>query len=138
MNRQPVATASNYYHHAYAPHAAHGHHYHDPAAFTSVGYRPLQLPLQHNADQQLSLAHQAGFHNPNFRPHQQQHVLPVRTRQQGRQQQAAMAYPQQTDEELAELQKLSNEYEPEVTVSEGSLSLGDDHEALTMIIFRDR
>ncbi|TKA71516.1 hypothetical protein B0A55_06112 [Friedmanniomyces simplex] len=120
MNHPP--TASNYYYHPYAQQAAYGQ-YHDPA-FTSVGYRPLQLPLQqqqqhhhHSAgQQQLSLA--AGFHNPNFRPHQQQQhfhqqILPVRTRQQVRMQ--AMGFQGQSEEELAELQKLSNEYEPEVT-----------------------
>ncbi|KAK5130340.1 hypothetical protein LTR08_002180 [Meristemomyces frigidus] len=107
MNRQP-----NYYHHAYAQ-AAHQQHYHDPAALVSLGYRPLQLPLQQPSvaeQQQLSLT-AAGFHNPNFRPHQQ--PLPLRPRQQNPQQQT-MEYPQ-SDEDLAKFQKLSNEYEPEVT-----------------------
>jgi hypothetical protein len=133
MNRQPVATASSYYTHAYAPsqQQAHGH-YHDPAAaYVSVGYRPLQLPLQQHqqlqhqgAEQQLAAS---SFHTPNFRPHQLpqqqtvvQQALPVRTRAQLRhqrqQQQQIMAYQEQNADELAELQKLSNEYQPEVTV----------------------
>ena len=117
MDRQPIATASNYYHYAYAPQAAHGQ-YHEPL-LASLGYRPLQLPLQHSAEQhqqQRSLA-AAGFHSPNFRPHHHQ-GLPLRTRAQTRRQQQAMAYQQQSEQDLAELQKLSNEYEPEVTVSE--------------------
>ncbi|KAK3070278.1 hypothetical protein LTR53_010725 [Teratosphaeriaceae sp. CCFEE 6253] len=114
INRQPVPTA--YYQHPYLQHAAHGQ-YHDP----SVGYRPLQLPLQYHqqqpaAEQQLSLV-ASGFHTPGFRPHQQQHLqpqaLPVRTRQQIRRQ--VMAYEGQSEDDLADLQKLSNEYEPEVT-----------------------
>lgn len=120
MNRQPVATASTYYHHAYAPQVAHHAHYHDPATLAALGYRPLHLPLQqhHSAEQQqqqLSLA-AAGFHNPSFRPSHYP-ALPLRTRQQTRRQQQIMAYAGQSDEDLAELQKLSNEYEPEVTVS---------------------
>lgn len=119
MNSQPVATASNYYHHhhhAYAPHASH-QLYHDPD-LALLGYRPLQLPLQqphaHHSTEQQQLP-VAGFHHyPNFRP---QHSLPHRTRQQTRRQQT-MAYQDDLskDEEYAELQKLSNEYEPEVTV----------------------
>lgn len=114
MNRQPVATASPFY--AYHPHE----HYHDPA-LASLAYRPLQLPLQQSERypqrQQLSLAAvpNGGFQQPNFRLHH----LPVRTRQQTRQARAMASFQQQgtTEEELAELQKLSNEYEPEVTVS---------------------
>jgi hypothetical protein len=155
MNRQPVATASSYYTHAYTPSSssqqqvpAHGH-YHDPsaAAYVSVGYRPLQLPTQrqlqhyqHNqvaAEQQLSLAGNSStnsFHHPDFRTqhnHQPslpplQQTLPVRTRaqlrlqqqQQQHQQQVMASYQEQSAEEMAELQKLSNEYQPEVTVRE--------------------
>ncbi|KAK3670729.1 hypothetical protein LTR78_009421 [Recurvomyces mirabilis] len=126
MNHQPVATAPSYYHqHLYAPQLAHGH-YHDPA-YTSVGYRPLQLPTQQvqqqqyaeqqHQQQQLSLAAAGYHHHPAYQAQAQQHsqgqVLPVRTRQQARQQQQVMAYQEQTPEELAELQKLSNEYQPE-------------------------
>ncbi|KAK1030441.1 hypothetical protein LTR33_017096, partial [Friedmanniomyces endolithicus] len=125
MDRQ----ASTYYHHLYAQQAAHAQiQYHDPTA-TPVGYRPLHLPLQQQqqqqhllaAEQQLSLA--GSFHNPHFRPHHQQqqqqqqqfhqHILPLRVRQQVRMQD--MAIQGQSDVEFAELQKLSNEYEPEVT-----------------------
>ncbi|KAK0253740.1 hypothetical protein LTS09_011318 [Friedmanniomyces endolithicus] len=126
MDRQ----ASTYYHHLYAQQAAHAQiQYHDPIV-TPVGYRPLHLPLQQQqqqqhhlaAEQQLSLA--GSFHNPHFRPHHQQqqqqqqqqfhqHILPLRVRQQVRMQE--MAIQGQSDEEFAELQKLSNEYEPEVT-----------------------
>lgn len=119
MHRQPVAS---YYQHAYPPQTAHQGQYHDPAALVSLGYRPLQLPFQQQhqqsvaEQQQLSLA-AAGFHNPSFRPHHQQ-ALPLRTRQQTRRQAQAMAYAQQSEEDLAELQKMSNEYEPEVTVSD--------------------
>ena len=123
MVRVPVATASHYY--AYQqPHQ----HYHDPA-LASLAYRPLQLPLQqqHAAveqqqQQQLSLAATSGFHRPihasppNFELPPPQ--LALRTRQQTRQARTMAQFQQQstTDEELAELQKLSNEYEPEVTV----------------------
>lgn len=124
MHRQPVATASNYYHpHSYTPQALPGH-YHDPAFSSPLGYRPLQVPLQHqHSAEQLSLA-SAGFHTPNFRPHHQPAVtqpgLPLRTRQQTRRhQQANMAYQEQSPEELAELQKLSDNFEPEVIVSQG-------------------
>ncbi|EMC98024.1 hypothetical protein BAUCODRAFT_410942 [Baudoinia panamericana UAMH 10762] len=117
MNRRPVATAASYYHLPYATNSfAHGQ-YHDPA-FLSVGYRPLHLPLQqqqHSAEH-LSLA---GFQDPGFQLLQQpsvhQHSLPVRTRLQHRRAaQEAMAHPQQSEEQLAELQKLSNAWEPEV------------------------
>ena len=136
MNRQPVATASHYYHqphHAYGgSHAVHHHpadqqsqqlqQYHDPG-FASLGYRPLQLPLQQQQqspiDQRLSLA-TAGYQTPNFRHDHQTSALPLRTRRQTRrttrQQQVTMTYQQTPEDELAELQKLSNEYEPEATV----------------------
>lgn len=112
MNRQPVATVSHFY--AYHPHEP----YHDPA-LASLAYRPLQLPLQQSerySQQQLALAAATnGFQQPNFRLHH----LPLRTRQQTRQARAMASFQQQgtTEEELAELQKLSNEYEPDVTVS---------------------
>jgi len=128
MNRQPIATASSYYHHPlYAPQAV-PRHYHDPS-FASLGYRPLQLPLQHqHSAEQLGLALQpsVGFHHPlhqhqehhPFRPlPPQQHslVLAHQTCRQGRQQhQANMAYPQ--PDEMEEFQKLSDQYQPEVTV----------------------
>ena len=120
MDRQPFALPPNYYPHAYAQQAAHQQQYHDPAALVSLGYRPLQFAFQQQQQQQtrieqpqLSLT-AAGFHDPNFRPHQQ--PLPLRSRQQSRQQHT-MEYPQ-SDEDIAKFQKLSNEYEPEVTVSD--------------------
>ena len=121
MVRQPVSTASSYY--ALQPHQ----HYHDPA-LASLAYRPLQLPLQQHAaaEQQLSLAAASGFHQTDYRQH---HGLPLRiTRQQTRQARAMASFQQQstTDEEVAELQKLSNEYEPEVTVCFRHVTLGDD------------
>ena len=115
MNRQPIATPSHFY--AYHPHE----HYHEPA-LASLAYRPLQFTLQQSErhsqqqQQQLSLAAVPnGFQQPNFRLH---HHHPVRTRQQTRQARAMASFQQQgtTEEEFAELQKLSNEYEPEVTV----------------------
>ena len=120
MNRQPVATAPP--HHYYTYHPLH-QHYHDPA-LTSLVYRQVQLPVhQHQPapvpehSHQLSLAAASnGFHQPtNFRHHHP----PLQLRQQTRQARAMDSYQQQgtTDEELTELQKLSNEYEPEVTVS---------------------
>ena len=129
MNHPPVAVGPSYYHlhHSYAsPQVGHGQ-YHEQA-FTPVGCRPLQLPLQqqqtpqqqHHSAEQLSLA--AGFHDPNFRSHHEQQLhhphggLPIRPRLSAYQQRQAMAYQQQSEEELAQLQKLSNEYEPEVIV----------------------
>lgn len=116
MNRQPLATASHFY--TYLPHE----HYHDPS-LASLAYRPLQLPLQLSERQssqlqQLSLAAattNAGFQQSNLRLH---HQLPFHVRQQARPARTMASFQQQgtTDEELAELQKLSNEYEPEVTV----------------------
>ena len=107
---QSVPTASHFY--TFHPH--HQQHYHDPA-LASLAYRPLQYPLQQlpPAAGELSLAAASGFHVPTFR---HQHVA-YRTRQQTRQDRAmASGYQGTTDEELAELQKLSNEYEPEVSV----------------------
>ncbi|KAI7627991.1 cysteine proteinase, partial [Hortaea werneckii] len=119
MQSHPVATASNYYHqHLYTPPTLQSQ-YHDSELSPLGVYRPLQLPLQHQPSADQLLAAHAGFHSLNFRPlhhHHQQHPgLPLRARQQNRrQQQAAMAY-QQSDDELAELQKLSEGFEPEVT-----------------------
>lgn len=129
---QPPVATSFYYHH-HPPHS-----YHDPS-FTSLAYRPLQYPLQlggispadhqqHQQQQQqaqLSSLAAAGFHQHNFRPrhHHQQQQVPLRHRQPSRQQaRAPMAFEgQQTphgmsEDELAELQKASNEYQPETTV----------------------
>lgn len=123
--RQPVFTSPSVYYTYHHPPAQ----YHDPA-FPSLAYRPLHVPLQHPlstaaAEQhqhQLSLAAAvSGFEQqrlqqvPLYHHHQQQHPqqIPIRTRDQPRK--MASTY-QGTDEELAELQKLSNEYEPEVTV----------------------
>lgn len=113
MERQAVSTHYYYAHHPH-PHQ----HYHDPA-LASLAYRPLQLPFeplqQHPSPTELAPA--AGSLNPR-QQQQQQHHIPLRTtRQQAGQHARAMAlYQGTTDEELAELQKLSNEYEPEVTV----------------------
>lgn len=85
--RQPVATASSYYH----PHATtfqqHPQSYHDPAA--SLVYRPLQLPLQHphqtgsaspeRQQTQLSLAAYQQHHQQHQR--QQQQVQQVQIQQ---------------------------------------------------------
>jgi hypothetical protein len=129
--RQPVVTSPSIYYPYAHPHAP----YHDPA-LASLAYRPLQLPLQHHLSaaaaehhhhpqQQLSLAAAAsGFQQqhvqqiPTFCHHQQlRQQIPIRIRHQARQERAmASAYQGMTDEELAELQKQSNEYEPEVTV----------------------
>ena len=127
-----MSSRSSIYYTFAHPHAP----YHDPG-LESLAYRPLQLPLQHQfqatAEQQhaqhqyqLSLAAAAsGFQQqhvqqvPTFQHHHRlHHQLPVRQRPQTRQQSGAMAsnYQNTTDEELAEFQKLSNEYEPEVTV----------------------
>ena len=117
MDRQPFAITPNYYPLAYAQQAAQQQQYHDPAALVSLGYRSLQHPSQQQypgLDQQHLSLTPAGFKDPNFRPQQ---PLPLRSRQQSRQQRHTMEYPQ-SDEELAKLQKLSNEYEPEVTVSD--------------------
>lgn len=144
-SRQPVATAFATFSHPHqhhpgfaTPHFAQHPGYHEQA-FAPVGSRPLQLPLQqqqqqqhHHTAEQPSLA--AGFQHPNFRlnqyglhqrqpqqqlPPQHQHHLSVRTRavtrQQQQQQQAVMSHEQNSDE-LAELQKASTEWEPEVTV----------------------
>lgn len=133
--QQPVATSSYYYHHP------HSHSYHDPT-LVSLAYRPLQYPLQlgglpapanqqhqHQHQQaQLSLA-AAGFQQQQtFRPQQHlqhhHHQVPLRTRHSSRQVRApsTMAFDQQaqgsgmTEDELAEFQKASNEYQPESTV----------------------
>jgi hypothetical protein len=144
-SRQPVltpTTSSIYYTYAH-PHAP----YHDPA-LVSLAYRPLQLPLQHQfqatAEQQQQQQHQhqlslaaaaSGFQQqhvqqvPTFQHHHQLHQqIPVRQHPQTRQQARIMAsnYQNTTDEELAEFQKLSNEYEPEVTVCMQSRSLTRD------------
>lgn len=112
--------------------------YHDPALASLLAQRPLHLPLgglpaaehhhhqhhlqqqqqQHN--QQLSLAAAGAYQHPNFRPSQQQFSL--RQRHPLRQARATMAFPQQqpqgmSEEEMAELQKASNEYQPDATVS---------------------
>ncbi|KAK4495406.1 hypothetical protein PRZ48_013737 [Zasmidium cellare] len=111
--------------------------YHDPAALASLAYRPLQLPLQHATHQQqtasseqtqLPLAAQAAgpYQHPSFRQHHSNnnnhhHQLSHRSRAQARQRQlSAMAYqqpptPASPDDELAQLQKLSEAYEPETT-----------------------
>ena len=127
MQSHPVATASNYYHqHLYTPPTLQSQ-YHDSELSPLGVYRPLQLPLQHQPSADQLLAAHAGFHSLKFRPlhHHQQHPgIPLRARQQQsrrQQQQAAMAY-QQSDDELAELQKLSEGFEPEVTVSNPTMS----------------
>ncbi|KAK5109550.1 hypothetical protein LTR62_006901 [Meristemomyces frigidus] len=137
VHQQPAVTPSSYYHpHIYAQQVAHGH-YHDPA-YISVGYRPVQpsynrqqqqiladqqqhLRLQQQQQQQQQLAQAAAsyhHHHPGYPPQQifAEQRVGVCTRQESRQQQQqAMAYQEQSDQELAELQKLSNEYQPEQT-----------------------
>lgn len=109
-------------------------HYHEPA-LTSLAYRPLQhVPLQQpdllSPLQQQYLQHQQRLSlvHPSSAP-QQQSVLsstfparpfPFRNRRRTRHALAMASFQPTagtTEEELAELQKLSNEYEPEVTVS---------------------
>ena len=118
-SRQPVSTASQYYayHH---PHQ----HYHDPA-LASLAYRPLHLPLQqypapeqhqqqHHNSVAAAAAGASAFQVPTFRHHQ---PLTLQTRKRTRQTRAmATNYQGMTEDELAELQKRSNEYEPEVSV----------------------
>lgn len=147
--QQPVATSSYYYYYHY-PHP-HQHSYHDPT-LASLAPRPLQNPLQlaglpgsanqqqqHHA--QLSLApagfqQQQPFRSPQH--HQQHHHhLPLRTRQSSRRARASttMAFEQQaqgpgmTEDELAELQKASNEYQPETTVCAVTLRLRGEAKA---------
>ncbi|KAK5164317.1 uncharacterized protein LTR77_010012 [Saxophila tyrrhenica] len=93
-----------------------GQVYHDPV------YAPVDYRVQQVAPQQQTPTHQhqafvtaAGF--TALRPQQQR--LPVRTRQQTRHARATMASEGQqhagpSEDEMAEMQKLSNEYEPEV------------------------
>lgn len=145
MNRQPVATASNYYHSHATNFQHHPQQYHDPVA--SLAYRPLQLPLHqpHDAaspDQQtqLSLAAYQQHQHQQQRQHQQVQEIQLqqsdfsfrhqygrlhhqhqpeggqsRARADSRQHSRAMAY--QSDEDLAAMQKASADFEPEVTVS---------------------
>ena len=145
--QHPVAASSSYYHHHHHHPHPHSLSYHN-ASLASLAYRPLQYPLQlgglptpanqqqqHHA--QLSLA-AAGFQQQQtFRP-QHPHHVPLRTRQSSRQPRAStttMAFDQQaqgsgmTEDELAELQKASNEYQPETTVCAVTLELRREAEA---------
>lgn len=116
-------------HHVYAPELA----YQNPLLL-ATGYRPIHLPLQQQQQvsavaaeqQQLALAQQqaaaaagGGFApNPNPRLHHQSLPITHRPRRAPRQHhppQPNMAYQEGTDE-YAELQKLSDTYEPEATV----------------------
>jgi len=122
-------------HHVYAADLA----YQNPLLL-ATGYRPIYLPLQQQQQvsalaaeqQQLALAQQqqeaaaaaaGAFHGlptPYPRLHHQQPPIAHRPRRAPRQQPhqpqtASMAYQEGTDE-YAELQKLSNSYEPEATV----------------------
>lgn len=113
MQRQPlIATSPTYFQHAYAQQAAHPQ-YHDPN-FASPGYRQLQLPLQQQQQQyQLStdqLALASGFHAPNFRT---PNGLPLRAHTHPLLQHPVMPFQ---DDELAEFQKLSNDWQPEMKV----------------------
>lgn len=156
-------------HHVYAPELA----YQNPLLL-ATGYRPIHLPIpqQHQVSavaaeqQQLALAQQqaaaaagGGFApNPNPRLHHQSLPITHRPRRAPRQQhppQPNMAYQEGTDE-YAELQKLSNTYEPEATVgvcyvdatsavwklglrgSEGRLTRSPSLSVLTMDYYRDR
>lgn len=87
MNRQPVLSP-NFHHYQAQP-------FHDPA-LASLSYRSFQLP--HRSAAELP----AGY-NPTS--------LPPRPPA------ARMSYAMTSDDELAQLQKLSNEYQPEATVS---------------------
>lgn len=135
--QQPVVTAA-YYYHPYRPHS-----YHDPA-FASLAYRPLQYQAQlgglpttdHQQQQQghLSSLAAAGFQQPNFRL-RHHHRVPLLNRQPSHPARAPMAFEQQqpaqgmSEDELAELQKASNEYQPEATVCVVALELRKRSEA---------
>jgi len=141
QNRPPVATTTSpqvFY--TYLP--QHGpviqqQAYNDPV-LGSLAYRPLghqsgQQVLQqlHHVPQQqqqrVTLApfqcqqpHPTFAFSPSLIPQCHSPNYPtVQTRQQARR--ARMMATSSADEELAELQKLSNEYEPEVTVSQMEL-----------------
>ncbi|KXT00572.1 hypothetical protein AC578_5219 [Pseudocercospora eumusae] len=122
-----VVAATNYYQQQHQPHhhLQHSQLYHDPA-HASLAYRPLQLPLQHQhqtpspADQQthLTLAAAGGaYHYPNSR-HLHPSSLPHRSRTHPRHEQPrtmSQGSHQMSEEELAQFQKASNEYEAPVT-----------------------
>lgn len=107
MNRQPVLTGFH----------PHGHHHH-PHAHVHQGH--YGVPAQSHYQSGLAFAIRApvlpsgsynhyhtGHHQHPGRQHQHQHRDPHLN---------MAAYP--SDEEYAQLQKLSSEYEPEATVSE--------------------
>ena len=128
--QQPVSPI--YYTYAHPP-----VQYHDPS-FASLAFRPVQLPYQHQLaspveQQQLRPTYQQPFlveAAPGFTQHFQQtgptvrnqthpyHHLPFRPR--GQHQQARVMadsdYQRMTEEQLAEFQKQSNEYQPEAVV----------------------
>ncbi len=122
MNHQPLAQTPSAFYFYQSPEQ----YYHDPA-LTSLAYRPLHLSLQ-QSNSHLQLQHQlslaqasAGFQHQANNSSFQQHQLPYRIPRPGRTRQPRIMADYQnattTEEELAELQKLSNEYQPEVTVS---------------------
>jgi hypothetical protein len=118
QHQQPLQHHLHHLHHFYGYPPPQAPLYHEQT-LTPLAYRPV--PLQQEQHQQLSLAAAAsGLHFPTTVPNQHQIQIPLRTRQQARQAQAAMAessYQQTSEEELAELQKLSNEYQPKAEVS---------------------
>ena len=132
--RQPVIASPSVFYTYQHPFAQ----YHDPAVQT-LAYRPLHVPLpnqfstaaaeqQTHHQQQLSLAVAASSFQqqqhaqpvPTFHHHQQiQHQIPIRTSREAKRARptSAMAsYGGMSEEDLAELQKVSNEFEPDVTV----------------------
>lgn len=111
---------ANYYHDSRAPYpyqAAYGL----ASSFPYRQHMPAQMPMrtpelaigsaelhQHHPHPQH---HNIAAHHQLLQPHHHHHHPPTQIHQN-------MAGFMQSEEDLAELQKLSNEYEPEVTVSE--------------------
>ena len=98
-----------------------GHPQYNNAALQAVSYqqlsfpqRPAELPLaelqhHHHHHHHQNINDQARLaYRPTYASHQSQ----------------KMAYPK-TDDELADFQKLSNEYQPEITVCHRSLSCAE-------------
>nr|POE89984.1 ubiquitin thioesterase otubain-like [Quercus suber] len=135
MNHQPVGASPQYYqvhHHLSLTnrpqlqyHPALNQHqyqdYHDAALAATLGYRCVQLPHQQQAEDRTRCAeHQPAasvFRHPDFRPHQ---TFPIRAYQRiqhhGHYQPVMAAFGDMTEEEVAELQQRSNDFQPQVMV----------------------
>lgn len=91
--------------------------------FASLAYKPLQGPPQHFSP--AGFIHPGAlnyFHPPNFRRYQ--HPAPPQYHPHQTLNMASYQLQGTTDAELAEFQKLSNEYEPEVQVSLDLVAMG--------------